>query len=317
MQDKLLQFFSYFQNVSNKKKFFELQNVHKKKLSKKEILFLKNINNQLSIQEVINIYLPLSNLLNFYINFNYLQKKYFNKIFKGIYKFSPYIIGICGSIAVGKSTTAKILKILLKRKIKNYRVEIITTDNFLYSNEFLKKKKLMKKKGFPETYKIKELVNCILKLKSGFPYIDTPFYSKMQYDIVPNKKIIIQKPNVLILEGINILYKYRLNNRINKISLSDLIDFSIYIDAPEKFLKNWYINRFIKICKNSFYNAASYFHKYSFLSKREIRQIASSIWNQTNRKNLRINILPNKENASLILKKKSDHNIENMRIKNR
>ncbi|WP_159714606.1 type I pantothenate kinase [Blochmannia endosymbiont of Camponotus nipponensis] len=285
-------------------------------LSLRDILNLKEINNDLSINEIIEIYLPLSKLLNLYICSNIKQQTALEQFLNIQKKRIPYIIGITGSVAAGKSTTAKILQTLLSRWPEHRIVELVTTDRFLYSNKILKKRHLMKKKGFPQSYDITNLMNFISKIKSGVKSMTIPVYSHVIYDIIPNVQQVVYKPDILILEGLNILQNHH-NYHCNSpcVFISDFIDFSIYVDAPEHLLQEWYIDRFLKFCYTTFSYSNSYFYRYTQLSKKKIISIASQLWTNINRLNLQTNILPTRKRANLILKKDINHTINNVQLK--
>ncbi|WP_367680557.1 type I pantothenate kinase [Candidatus Fukatsuia anoeciicola] len=282
-------------------------------LIKKEFINLQEINKNLLPEEVAQIYLPLSCLLNFYINSKF-NHQVMLKQFLGNYRQKiPYIIGITGSVAVGKSTVARLLQILLSRWPEHQCVELVTTDSFLYPNKVLHERGLIKKKGFPQSYDIYNLINFITKIKSGDHQVKAPFYSHLMYDIVPNGNKFIKQPDILILEGLNILQSWiNYTNNLNYIFISDFIDFSIYIDAPENLLKNWYINRFLRFRQNAFTNPNSYFYHYTLLSEKETAKIADQLWDEINGLNLKQNILPTRKRASLIIKKSVNHVVKSI-----
>lgn len=282
------------------------------KFLRKDIQLLKNINKEISIKEVKEIYLPLSKLLNIYINSDF--KNQFSKHFL---KKIPYIISIAGSVSVGKSTTAHILKALLSKFSKFREIEVITTDGFLYPNKILKKKGLMEKKGFPQSYDTHRLINFISDLKSGISEIIVPIYSHINYDILESNTKIIKKPDILILEGLNVLQRTGIKkpNHFKKEFISDFVDFSIYVHASEKLLKNWFINRFLKLRKHAFKNPKSYFYNYSQISKEKATKIAITLWKKINSLNLKNNILPTRKRANLIIIKSNDHIIKYIKIK--
>lgn len=304
--------------ILNQKAWFVFQNQNNNILSKKEIINLKKINNDISINEIIKIYLPLSKLLNLHICSN-LQKRKIVQKFLNINqsKNIPYIIGISGSVASGKSTTAKILQILLRRWPEHRIVELVTTDGFLYSNQILKKKNLMQKKGFPQSYNIHHLLDFIMQIKSGTQSMKIPIYSHITYDIVHRCQQVVYVPNILILEGLNVLHThYNFSKLFSHYFISDFIDFSIYIDAPEILLQEWYIRRFLKFCYTTFSYPESYFYRYTRLPKNVLIAIASSQWRHINQLNLRNHILPTKKYANLILNKGINHTINSILLKN-
>ncbi|MGP1930666.1 MAG: type I pantothenate kinase [Arsenophonus sp. ET-YP4-MAG3] len=301
----------------NRKHWSTLRNsVPLKLLTNKELLELKSINDEISMNEVNQIYLPISRLLNFYINSNLYRQSILDQ-FLGIKKNkTPYIIGIAGSVSVGKSTTARLLQTLLSRWPKHRKVDLVTTDGFLYPNKILNKRGIMKKKGFPESYDIYRLVKFISDIKSGVKQITAPVYSHFIYDILPGKKQLIKKPDILILEGLNVLQNG--NDYLHTqhhIFVSDFIDFSIYVDAPENLLKKWYINRFLKFCQGVFSNPNAYFYHYSKLKQKESIKTAKIIWDEINKVNLEKNIIQTKERANLIITKSSNHSIINIKLR--
>ncbi|WP_044170053.1 type I pantothenate kinase [Candidatus Pantoea carbekii] len=285
-------------------------------ITQNEIDQLRGINEDLSIKEVAEIYLPLSRLLNFYISFN-LRRQAALEQFLGTNKQKiPYIISIAGSVAVGKSTTARVLKALLSRWPEHRKVELITTDGFLHPNSVLQKRGLMKKKGFPQSYDMHRLVNFLSDLKSGASQVTAPTYSHLMYDIIPSGDKIIYQPDILILEGLNVLQSgMDYPHDPHRVFVSDFVDFSIYVDAPETLLESWYIHRFLKFCQGAFSQPNSYFHNYSKLHKKKATNIARSLWKQTNWLNLKKNILPTRERANLIMTKSADHAVQSIRLR--
>lgn len=285
-------------------------------LTKKDIANLKGINEALSLEEVAQIYLPLSRLLNFYISSNLRRQTVLEQFLGTDGPKIPYIIGIAGSVAVGKSTTARLLQALLSRWPEHRSVELVTTDGFLHPNNVLNKRGLMKKKGFPQSYDMHNLVKFVSEIKSGTKYVTVPVYSHLIYDIVPQKRKIIGQPDIIILEGLNVLqsgmdYPHEPHN----VFVSDFVDFSIYVDASEKLLKTWYINRFLKFRKGAFSNPDSYFHHYAKLSENEATKIATQLWKEINGLNLKQNILPTRERASLIMTKSANHAVDSVRLR--
>ncbi|GLR09033.1 type I pantothenate kinase [Mixta theicola] len=285
-------------------------------LSEDEIARLKGINEDLSLEEVAEIYLPLSRLLNFYINSNLRRQAVLEQFLGTNGQKIPYIISIAGSVAVGKSTTARVLQALLSRWPEHRRVELITTDGFLHPNAVLKERDLMKKKGFPQSYDMHRLVNFVADLKSGATEVTAPVYSHLIYDVIPDGDKIVQQPDILILEGLNVLQSgMDYPHDPHHVFVSDFVDFSIYVDAPEELLEDWYINRFLKFRKGAFTDPDSYFHHYAQLSEEEAVNIATQLWKEINWRNLKENILPTRERASLILSKSANHAVEKVRLR--
>ncbi len=285
-------------------------------LTEEEVAALKGINEEISIDEVIEIYLPLSRLLNFYISSNLRRQAVLEQFLGTDEQKIPYVIGIAGSVAVGKSTTARLLQALLSRWPEHRRVELVTTDGFLHSNDVLNERGLMKKKGFPESYDMHNLVKFVADIKSGAEKVTAPVYSHLSYDIVPDEQLIIEKPDILILEGLNVLQSgMDYPHEPHHVFVSDFVDFSIYVDAPEKLLEQWYISRFLKFRQGAFSDPDSYFHNYSKLTTKEAITVASNIWREINGLNLQQNILPTRERASLIMTKGTNHTIESVRLR--
>ncbi|MFJ1237884.1 type I pantothenate kinase [Yersinia enterocolitica] len=285
-------------------------------LTEEEIVKLKGINEDLSLDEVAQIYLPLSRLLNFYISSNLRRQAVLEQFLGTDGQRIPYVIGIAGSVAVGKSTTARLLQALLSRWPEHRSVELITTDGFLYPNKVLNERGLMKKKGFPQSYDMHSLVKFVSEVKSGADHVTAPVYSHLIYDTVPDGNKIIKQPDILILEGLNVLQSgMDYPHDPHHVFVSDFVDFSIYVDAPEDLLQSWYINRFLKFRQGAFSNPDSYFHNYAKLPETEAVKIATQLWKEINGLNLKQNILPTRERASLIMTKSANHAVESVRLR--
>ncbi len=285
-------------------------------LKEAEIMKLKGINEDLSLEEVAQIYLPLSRLLNFYISSNLRRQAVLEQFLGTDGQKIPYVIGIAGSVAVGKSTTARLLQALLSRWPEHRTVELVTTDGFLYPNKTLNERGIMKKKGFPQSYDIHQLVKFVSEVKSGAKNVSAPVYSHLIYDVIPDGNKVINQPDILILEGLNVLQSgMDYPHDPHRVFVSDFVDFSIYVDAPEDLLQSWYINRFLKFRQGAFSDPDSYFHHYSQLPETEAVQIATGLWNEINGLNLRENILPTRERASLIMTKSANHAVESVRLR--
>ncbi|MGB8665293.1 MAG: type I pantothenate kinase [Serratia inhibens] len=285
-------------------------------LSEEEIVKLKGINEDLSLEEVAQIYLPLSRLLNFYISSNLRRQAVLEQFLGTDGQKIPYVIGIAGSVAVGKSTTARLLQALLSSWPEHRSVELITTDGFLHPNKVLNERGLMKKKGFPQSYDMHSLVKFVSEVKSGAKRVTAPVYSHLIYDVVPDGNKVIEQPDILILEGLNVLQSgMDYPHDPHHVFVSDFVDFSIYVDAPAQLLQTWYINRFLKFRQGAFSNPDSYFHNYAKLPEAEAINIATQLWNEINGLNLQQNILPTRERASLIMTKSANHAVEHVRLR--
>lgn len=285
-------------------------------LSEEDVTRLRGINDRLSLDEVANTYLPLSRLLNLYVGAT-------QQLFRATADFLgnpsvkvPFIIGIAGSVAVGKSTTARVLRELLAHWPNHPRVDLVTTDGFLLPNRVLKARGLMERKGFPESYDVRRLVQFIGAVKSGKDEVAAPVYSHLRYDIVPDELQVVRRPDIMILEGLNVLQGGQPSARRRApFFVSDFFDFSIFVDARTTFVQRWYVERFLKLRETAFANPQSYFHRYASLSEREARDRARHIWSTINGKNLVENILPTRERAHLILQKAADHRVERVLLR--
>lgn len=286
-------------------------------LTGEEIDRLRSLNDPFDLEEVKRIYLSMSRLLSAHVESSQLlfrqRQAFFNK--ESAVK-TPYIIGIAGSVAVGKSTTARVLKELLARWPSSPKVDLITTDGFLMPNDMLRRKNLMERKGFPESYDVGALLRFLSGIKAGLRDVRAPLYSHLTYDVLPGAFTTIDRPDILIFEGINVLQPGKLP-RDGKIVpfLSDFFDFSIYIDAEENLIHQWYIDRFMRLRETAFRNPESFFHRYSQLSEDAAKAIAEGLWSNINLKNLRDNILPTRARADLILRKGADHLVEEVALR--
>jgi len=286
-------------------------------LNQEDLERLQSINDPISLDEIVAIYLPLSRLLSLYVAAT-------QGLFKATQRFLlaenevkvPYIIGIAGSVAVGKSTTARVLKALLARWPNTPKVDLVTTDGFLLPNADLTRLGLMERKGFPESYDTNGLLRFLTDIKAGKRNVRAPLYSHLVYDVVPGEETEVDRPDILIVEGLNVLQPARMPKDGSVIPfVSDFFDFSVYIDADEPVLRNWYVRRFLALRDTAFIDPRSYFHRYAVLSDEEATATAIAIWERTNRANLEDNILPTRPRATLIMKKGADHVVEQVALR--
>ncbi len=281
-----------------------------------EITRLRSMHDRLDMSEVEEIYLPLSRLLSFYVAAT-------QGLFRAQQGFlgtedakTPYIIGVGGSVAAGKSTTARVLQALLARWPNVPKVDLVTTDGFLYPNAILERKGLMERKGFPESYDLPTLLRFLSDIKAGYRPVRAPLYSHLVYDVLPSQWIEIDRPDILIVEGLNVLQAGRLPKDGKAVPfVSDFFDFSVYLDADEDVLLSWYVTRFLALRGTAFADPKSYFHRYAELSDADAVATATSIWNRINLLNLRENILPTRPRADLILKKGETHQVEEVALR--
>nr|WP_041640277.1 type I pantothenate kinase [[Mannheimia] succiniciproducens] len=296
-----------------RKQWAELRKSVPLKLTEQDLKPLLGFNEELSLEEVSTIYLPLARLINYYIEENLRRQTVMNRFLGNTNANVPYIISIAGSVSVGKSTSARILQSLLSNWPENRKVDLITTDGFLYPLEKLKKENLLHKKGFPVSYDTPKLIKFLADVKSGKPNVSAPIYSHLTYDIIPDKFNKVDRPDILILEGLNVLQTG--SRKAEQTFVSDFVDFSVYVDADEALLKEWYIRRFLKFRESAFTDPNSYFKDYAKLSKEEAVETAANIWNTINGLNLRQNILPTRERANLILRKGADHAVQEVKLR--
>ena len=286
-------------------------------LSEDEVRRLRSLNDRISLDEVVAIYLPLSRLLSKYVAAT-------QDLFSATQRFlqadgdakTPYIIGIGGSVAAGKSTTARVLQALLARWPNTPKVDLVTTDGFLLPNAELNRLGLMERKGFPESYDTARLLQFLDAIKAGGRHVEAPLYSHLVYDVMPDEKIVIDRPDILIVEGLNVLQPGRLPRDGQAIPfVSDYFDFSIYLDAEEGDLHRWYVERFLSLRQTAFRDPQSYFRKYADIEQQAAVEIAEGLWSRINLINLRENILPTRPRASLILSKGGAHSIERVALR--
>jgi type I pantothenate kinase len=289
-------------------------------LDEDELRRLRGVNEPMPVDEVAQIYLPLSRLVNLYVEAARDLLQVTDRFLGRPSLAPPFVVAIAGSVAAGKSTTARVLRALLARWQSHPHVELVTTDGFLHPNAVLEARGLMHRKGFPESYDVARLLRFLADVKSGRPEVEAPLYSHLSYDIVPGARTLVRRPDVLILEGINVLQASGPAVREEgdgrpRLMVSDFIDFSIYVDADEHSLEQWYVRRFLSLRDTAFRDPASYFHRYAALSEDEAVQTASRIWRDINHVNLVQNIVGTRERATVILRKGADHAIEEVRLR--
>jgi type I pantothenate kinase len=281
-----------------------------------DLIRLQSVNDPISVEEVVAIYLPLSRLLSLYVAAT-------QGLFRATQRFlgaddgkMPYVIGVAGSVAVGKSTTARVLKALLSRWPNTPKVELVTTDGFLLPNAELKRLGLMERKGFPESYDASAIVRFLSAVKAGERNVKAPTYSHLTYDVLPGEHTVVDRPDILIFEGLNVLQPGRLAKDGRAIAfVSDFFDFSIYLDADESLLRQWYISRFMRLRQTAFQDPRSFFKRYADLPEAEALAIATGLWEKINLPNLEENILPTRPRASLVLRKGGQHLIEEVALR--
>jgi type I pantothenate kinase len=279
-------------------------------LTEQDLEGLRGLGEHLDLDEIAEIYLPLSRLIH-------LQVSARQRLFQSTNLFlgetvdapMPFVIGVAGSVAVGKSTSARVLRALLTRWDSHPRVDLITTDGFLHPNRELQRRGLMHRKGYPESYDRRALLRFVTEVKSGAPVVRAPVYSHTKYDIVPDEFIEVRRPDILIVEGLNVLQTGP------RLMVSDLFDFSLYVDARIEDIEQWYVERFLELRSTSFSNPNSHFAHYADLSDQAARLAAREIWMSINRPNLVENILPTRPRATLVLRKNSDHSIQRLRLR--
>lgn len=286
-------------------------------LTENEVKRLRSLNDPVDLEEVRRIYLSLSRLLSAHVEASLLlfqQRKEFLNVGDAVK--TPFIIGVAGSVAVGKSTTARILKELLARWPSSPKVDLVTTDGFLHPNAALRERGLMEKKGFPESYDVGQLLRFLSDIKSGLGSVRAPIYSHLTYDVVEGEYTAIDRPDILVFEGINVLQTRDLPEDGAAVPVvSDFFDFSIYIDADEMLIHKWYVDRFMRLRETAFRNPDSFFHRYSQLTDDAALEIAEGLWANINLKNLRENILPTRPRADLILHKGTNHLIQEVALR--
>jgi type I pantothenate kinase len=285
-------------------------------LTPDEVTRVRSLHDRLDMEEIEQIYLPISRLLSLYVaatqRLFIVQQHFLGTAESKV----PYIIGVAGSVAVGKSTTARVLQALLARWPNTPKVDLVTTDGFLLPNAVLQSEGLMERKGFPESYDRPTLLRFLADVKAGRRPVRAPIYSHLVYDVVPNQWVEVDRPDILIVEGLNVLQAGQLPRDGKEIPyVSDFFDFSLFIDAEEDVLHKWYVDRFLTLRQTAFRDPKSYFHRYSGLDDKQAAETATSIWERINLVNLRENILPTRRRAHLILKKAANHKVQEVSLR--
>lgn len=284
-------------------------------LSEADLDQLRGLNDAVDLAEVAEVYLPLSRLLNLYVGATQQLHRATN-VFLGQPELKvPYVIGIAGSVAVGKSTTARILQALLARWPDHPKVDLVTTDGFLLPNRILEQRNLMNRKGFPDSYDQRRLVDFMAAVKAGEPEIAAPVYSHQAYDIVPDRYQVVRRPDIVIVEGLNVLQGPVDRTASSRLFVSDFFDFSIYVHAEQDDIERWYVERFLTLRDTVFRDERSYFHRFASLNPEEARATAREIWASINARNLEENILPTRGRAHLVLEKAPDHSVQRVRLR--
>ncbi|MFO7251357.1 MAG: type I pantothenate kinase [Actinomycetes bacterium] len=280
-------------------------------LTQRELEELRGVDDPIDLTEVTDVYLPLSRLLNLHFSGVRARGATVAEFLGERADPPPYILGIAGSVAVGKSTTARLLRALLARWPEHPRVELVTTDSFLYPNKILQERGLMHRKGFPESYDRRALVRFVAAVKAGVPEIDVPVYSHLEYDIVPGARQTVRRPDILIVEGLNVLQPAP----PAALAVNDFFDFSIYVDARVEDIREWYLARFHKLRRTAFADPKSYFRFLTELSEQEATEFARNVWRDINERNLVENIAPTRARAQLVLRKGPDHSVRWVRLR--
>jgi type I pantothenate kinase len=280
-------------------------------LTEAELVQLRGLGDRLDLQEVSDVYLPLSRLINLYAAGASNLHRATSDFLGDRAERTPFVIGVAGSVAVGKSTVARLMRELLSRWGDTPRVELITTDGFLHPNAELERRGIMDRKGFPESYDRRHLLRFVSQVKSGAEEVRAPFYSHVEYDIVPGAEIVVRRPDILIVEGLNVLQP-PLDGRL---ALSDLFDFTIYVDARTHDIENWFVERFRKLREGAFSREESFFHRFAQIPEDEALGFAHEVWRTINEPNLKQNVLPTRSRATLVLRKGFDHKVASVLLR--
>ncbi|GAA4073999.1 MULTISPECIES: type I pantothenate kinase [Actinomadura] len=276
-----------------------------------ELDALRGVRDPIDITEVEEVYLPLSRLLNLFFMADGRLRDTVGGFLGEPVRPTPFIIGVAGSVAVGKSTTSRLLRTLLARWPEHPSVELVTTDSFLYPNAVLTERGLMDRKGFPESYDRRALVRFVSSMKAGAAELDIPVYSHLEYDILPDARQTVRRPDILIVEGLNVLQP----SPAGTLAVADFFDFSIYVDARVEDIQHWFVERLFALRRTAFSDPRSYFHRYAQLDEDEAAAFAQRVWRDINEINLVSNILPTRGRATLVLHKARDHSVQRVRLR--